>query len=87
MSCDLKNVNYNYFAPHEGKSLSDTFGGLAKQAYVRTTTRMAGVDDGVGCPDDDADQASWVAEQVRERMLAGLERDENGKVGGLSFFM
>ena len=84
----LLDVIWNYFESHEGKNTSDMLGGLCKQAYLAIMRRLFNLlnaVDGVGVVDPDADQLMAIAEQVKERMLAGLNIVD-GRLGTFSFF-
>ena len=83
----LQVVLFMYFESHEGKNLSDTLGGLVKQAYARAVGWTSNVADGLGSDGTAGavDQLLAIMEQVRARMLAGLTFD-NGKVGNFAFF-
>ena len=80
VSSSLESVDFCYFESNEGKNLSDTVGSLVKQAIARETLRTT---EGVG--DDSPDQRLAIAEELKRRVLAGLNI-EDGKCGAFSFF-
>ena len=81
VSASLESARFSYFEPHEGKCLSDLLGSLAKQAGAFSTMMTM---EGVG--DDSDDQRSAIVHEVVRRIRSGLNFDEDGRVGGFSFF-
>ena len=81
VSALLETARFSYFEPHEGKCLSDLLGSLAKQAGAfATMMTMEGVGDGSD------DQRTAIAQEVVRRIRSGLNYDQDGRVGGFSFF-
>ena len=78
VAASLKSARFCFFEAHEGKNLSDAIGSLAKQAISRETmTTLEGFAEG---------SMLTVAEEIKSRLLAGLNFNEDGKVGNFSFF-
>ena len=84
VSSKLTSVAFSYFESHEGKNLSDTIGGILKQAYARATGWISGPNDGVGNDGDSAHQPMVIADQIKERMMQGLTFVD-GRVGSFAF--
>ena len=81
----VKDVAFFYFESHEGKNLSDTAGGLGKQAYDRVVGRTSIVEDGLGEAGDGDDPLARIVEQVIAKIRSGLTYDGD-RVGDFVFF-